>query len=62
MSDPHYMLRSEVTQFSHGVPIELLCRCGACPDAPAILGHGTTLAECSADLQLHFAEHSAVLP
>lgn len=62
MSDPHFMLRSEVTRFSQAIPIEVMCRCGACPDAPPIFGFGTSLAECSADLRLHFAEHAAVLP
>lgn len=60
MSDPHYMLRSEVTRFSHAVPVELMCHCGACPESTPVFGHGATLDECRADLLLNFAKHSEV--
>jgi hypothetical protein len=62
MSDPHYPMRSAVTRFSHGVPTEVACVCGGCPDHPTILGHGATLPECSADLKANFAKHSEATP
>lgn len=58
MSEPHFMLRAEVTRFSHGVPCELVCACGGCPDHPTITGTGSTLAECRYDLLAKFHEHA----
>lgn len=60
MSEPHFMLRSEVTRFSRGVPTEVACVCGGCHDATVVYGRGATLNECKADLLLNFAKHSEV--
>lgn len=54
----HFMTRTMVTRYSHGVPTEVACVCGGCDPKPFIYGHGVTLTECSTDLRSNFAEHS----
>jgi hypothetical protein len=57
----HFMLRTFVTRFSHGVPTEVTCECG-CEPHPTLTGTGHTLAECATDLRAKFAEHSGATP
>jgi hypothetical protein len=62
MLTEHFMLHPQVTRFGGGVPVEVACRCGGCPDRPIIFGHGGSLQECADDLIAKFARHSAVTP
>jgi hypothetical protein len=54
----HFMMRTMVTRYSHGVPTEVVCECGGCESHPQLTGTGRTLAECATDLRTKFAEHS----